>query len=156
MFLSEPKRHSSDPAADRLTRPVPPRPSGSITEAVLAAKSVAGFSIRIHVECQSLAEAREAIAAGADIVMLDNFTPQGIAEAAKALKEDWERQTGASAEAGAGSRGEGQASAAKRCLVEVSGGLTEENMAESLCPGPSFSLSLFLSENQILTLCAQL
>ncbi|KWU47233.1 nicotinate-nucleotide pyrophosphorylase-like protein [Rhodotorula sp. JG-1b] len=109
---------------------------GSITEAVLAAKSVAGFSIRIHVECQSLAEAREAIAAGADIVMLDNFTPQGIAEAAKALKEDWERQTGASAEAGAGSRGEGQGqgSAAKRCLVEVSGGLTEENMAESLCP----------------------
>ena len=144
MFLSEPKRHSSDPAADRLTRPVPPRPSGSITEAVLAAKSVAGFSIRIHVECQSLAEAREAIAAGADIVMLDNFTPQGIAEAAKALKEDWERQTGASAEAGAGSRGEGQGqgSAAKRCLVEVSGGLTEENMAESLCPGESFPLPL--------------
>ena len=70
--------------------------------------------------------------------MLDNFTPQGIAEAAKALKEDWERQTGASAEAGAGSLREGQASAAKRCLVEVSGGLTEENMAESLCPGESF------------------
>ncbi|GAA5984042.1 hypothetical protein JCM10908_006024 [Rhodotorula pacifica] len=102
---------------------------GSITEAVLAAKSVAGFSIRIHVECQSLAEAREAIAAGADIIMLDNFTPKGISEAAKALKEDWERQTGASA-------GSGQAvgGAAKRCLVEVSGGLTEENMAESLCP----------------------
>lgn len=101
---------------------------GSITEAVHAAKSVAGFSIRIHVECQSLAEAREAIAAGADIIMLDNFTPQGIRDAAKALKEDWEQQTGTKA-------GSGEASAAKRCLVEVSGGLTEENMAESLCPG---------------------
>ncbi|BGP55822.1 hypothetical protein JCM8202_000003 [Rhodotorula sphaerocarpa] len=100
---------------------------GSITEAVYAAKSVAGFSIRIHVECQSLAEAREAIAAGADIVMLDNFTPQGIRDAARALKEDWQRETGARA-------GSGEAQAAKRCLVEVSGGLTEENMAESLCP----------------------
>lgn len=81
--------------------------------------------------------------------MLDNFTPHGIAEAAKALKEDWERQTGAGAEAGAGAgagsrEGGGQASAAKRCLVEVSGGLTEENMAESLCPGEFMPLSLSL------------
>lgn len=118
-----------------LPRNLPPNslsPTGSITEAVHAAKSVAGFSIRIHVECQSLAEAREAIAAGADIVMLDNFTPQGIRDAARALKEDWERETGARA-------GSGEAQAAKRCLVEVSGGLTEENMAESLCPGASSS-----------------
>lgn len=118
-----------------LPRNLPPNslsPTGSITEAVHAAKSVAGFSIRIHVECQSLAEAREAIAAGADIVMLDNFTPQGIRDAARALKEDWQRETGARA-------GSGEAQAAKRCLVEVSGGLTEENMAESLCPGASSS-----------------
>ncbi|BGO99750.1 Nicotinate-nucleotide pyrophosphorylase [carboxylating] [Rhodotorula toruloides] len=96
---------------------------GSITEAVHAAKSTAGFALRIHVECQSLAEAREAIAAGADIIMLDNFTPQGIREAAAALKEDWVKQTGGQ-----------ENGAAKRCLVEVSGGLTEENMEESLCP----------------------
>ncbi|BGP32193.1 nicotinate-nucleotide diphosphorylase (carboxylating) [Rhodotorula toruloides] len=95
---------------------------GSITEAVHAAKSTAGFALRIHVECQSLAEAREAIAAGADIIMLDNFTPQGIREAAAALKEDWVKQTGGQ-----------ENGAAKRCLVEVSGGLTEENMEESLC-----------------------
>ncbi|BGP24754.1 nicotinate-nucleotide pyrophosphorylase [Rhodotorula toruloides] len=96
---------------------------GSITEAVHAAKSTAGFALRIHVECQSLAEAREAIAAGADIIMLDNFTPQGIREAAATLKEDWVKQTGGQ-----------ENGAAKRCLVEVSGGLTEENMEESLCP----------------------
>ncbi|GAA5821624.1 hypothetical protein JCM3770_005704 [Rhodotorula araucariae] len=98
---------------------------GSITQAVHAARSTAGFALRVHVECQSLAEAREAIAAGADIVMLDNFTPEGIREAAAALKEDWVRETGE-----AGRKG----GVVKRCLIEVSGGLTEENMEESLCP----------------------
>ncbi|GAA5996588.1 nicotinate-nucleotide diphosphorylase (carboxylating) [Rhodotorula paludigena] len=98
---------------------------GSITQAVHAAKSTAGFALRVHVECQSLAEAREAISAGADIVMLDNFTPQGIADAARALRDDWARETGEGARA---------SGVVKRCLVEVSGGLTEENMAESLCP----------------------
>lgn len=97
---------------------------GSITTAVHAAQSVAGFALRVHVECQSLAEAREAIAAGADIIMLDNFTPAELKVAAKALREDWVQSAGT----GAG----------KRCLVEVSGGLTEENMEESLCHGSSF------------------
>lgn len=102
---------------------------GSITQAVHAAKSVAGFSLLIHVECQSLAEAREAIAAGADIIMLDNFSPKELAAAARELRED-------SVKAGGGKVGAG-----KRCLVEVSGGLTEENMEESLCPGTSPSPS---------------
>lgn len=96
---------------------------GSITAAVHAAKSVAGFALRVHVECQSLAEAREAIAAGADIIMLDNFTPEQILVAAKELRED---------------RGVG---GGKNCLVEVSGGLTEENMADHLCPGQSLHSS---------------
>ncbi|GAA5985083.1 hypothetical protein JCM11641_006352 [Rhodosporidiobolus odoratus] len=95
---------------------------GSITEAVKAAKSTAGFALRIHVECQSLSEAREAIAAGADIVMLDNFTPAEIREAAAALSQDWKNVVG--------EQGDGRV---KRALVEVSGGLTEENMEEHLC-----------------------
>ncbi|GAA6019955.1 hypothetical protein JCM10207_003349 [Rhodosporidiobolus poonsookiae] len=95
---------------------------GSITQAVHAAKSTCGFSLRVHVECQSLSEAREAIAAGADIVMLDNFTPAGIQEAAKALRGDWVDATGGK-----------EGNMAKRALVEVSGGLTEENMEEHLC-----------------------
>lgn len=94
---------------------------GSITTAVHAAKSVAGFALRIHVECQSLEEAREAIAAGADIIMLDNFTPVQLKAAAKELRNDWTK-----------SAGEGSG---KRCLVEVSGGLTEENMEAHLCDG---------------------
>ncbi|KAM0791148.1 hypothetical protein ACM66B_005633 [Microbotryomycetes sp. NB124-2] len=100
---------------------------GSITEAVHAAKSTCGFALRVHVECQSLEEAREAIQAGADIVMLDNFTPQGIRDAARELKQDWTSKT-------AGKDGYESGGVVKRCLIEVSGGLTEENMAESLCP----------------------
>lgn len=91
-----------------------------------SAKSVAGFALRVHVECQSLAEAREAIAAGADIIMLDNFTPTELNAAAAQLKQDWVQSGGEESEEKAG---------AKRCLIEVSGGLTEENMSESLCPG---------------------
>ena len=48
--------------------------AGSITNAVNKARSAAGFSIKIEVECQSLSEGLEAAEAGADIVMLDNFT----------------------------------------------------------------------------------
>jgi len=80
--------------------------SGSITRAVRAAKSAGGFSVKIEVECQSLDEANEAAEAGADIVMLDNFTPDGVKTAAKSLKEKWGRKV----------------------LVEVSGGLTEHNV----------------------------
>ncbi|KAK4048300.1 nicotinate-nucleotide diphosphorylase (carboxylating) [Microbotryomycetes sp. JL201] len=107
---------------------------GSITEAVHAAKATCGFALRVHVECQSLEEAREAIKAGADIVMLDNFTPQGIVEAARQLKLDWLKQTNSDARADGSGKGYQDGGVVKRCLIEVSGGLTEENMAESLCP----------------------
>jgi nicotinate-nucleotide pyrophosphorylase (carboxylating) len=79
---------------------------GSITKAVHAAKAAGGFSIKIEVECQSLAEAVEASTAGADVVMLDNFTPEGVRDAAKELKRQF-----------------------PNVLVEVSGGLTEDNVA---------------------------
>lgn len=63
--------------------------NGSITNAVRKARSAAGFSIKIEVECQSLAEGLEAAEAGADIVMLDNFTADSIHEPARAIKEQF-------------------------------------------------------------------
>lgn len=54
--------------------------AGGITEAVSAAKSSAGHLHKIEVEITNWAQLREAIEAGADIVMLDNQTPD---EAAK-------------------------------------------------------------------------
>ncbi|ROT34473.1 nicotinate-nucleotide diphosphorylase [Sodiomyces alkalinus F11] len=82
---------------------------GSITEAVRSARRAAGFALKIEVEVQSEEEADEAIAAGADVVMLDNFTPEGVQVAARRLKERW-----------AGKR---------HFLLEVSGGLNIENAA---------------------------
>jgi nicotinate-nucleotide pyrophosphorylase (carboxylating) len=86
---------------------------GSITKAVEAARAVAGFSVKIEVECRSVEEANEAITAGADIIMLDNFTGEGLILAAETLRRDWQ----------------GKAS----FLLECSGGLTEENVSGFLC-----------------------
>ncbi|KAF2197414.1 nicotinate-nucleotide pyrophosphorylase-like protein [Delitschia confertaspora ATCC 74209] len=91
--------------------------AGSITNAVRAAKAAGGFAIKVEVECQSFEEADEAITAGADVVMLDNFSPDGVKTAAAQLKDKWGR--------GAGDR--------KTFLVEVSGGLTEDNVAAYVC-----------------------
>lgn len=86
---------------------------GSITAAVTAARSVGGFALKIEVECQSVAEADEAIAAGADVVMLDNFDGDGLRVAARDLRERWKGK--------------------REFLIESSGGLTEENVAGYLC-----------------------
>jgi len=88
--------------------------TGSISAAVAAAKSVAGFAVKIEVECQSEAEADEAIAAGADIVMLDNFDPDGLRVAARSIKQRW-------------------ADRGRPVLLECSGGLTEDNVDRYVC-----------------------
>ncbi|GAH64122.1 unnamed protein product, partial [marine sediment metagenome] len=48
----------------------------SISEAVTKAKETISFSKKIEVEVQNEEQAIEASKAGADIVMLDNFSPQ--------------------------------------------------------------------------------
>lgn len=59
---------------------------GGITAAVRAAKGAGGFSTKVEVEVRTLAEAEEACAAGCDVVMFDNYTPERMAEDAAALK----------------------------------------------------------------------
>jgi nicotinate-nucleotide pyrophosphorylase (carboxylating) len=49
--------------------------AGGVTAAVAAARAAAPFSMRIEVEVEDEAGLREALAAGADIVMLDNMPP---------------------------------------------------------------------------------
>ncbi|KAF2072993.1 hypothetical protein CYY_005705 [Polysphondylium violaceum] len=60
---------------------------GSITNAVHSARSLGGFSLKIEVECQNKQEAIEAIDAGANVVMLDNYTPDRLAQDSKELKQ---------------------------------------------------------------------
>ncbi|CAG8829848.1 25322_t:CDS:2 [Gigaspora margarita] len=87
---------------------------GSITKAVERARNVGGFSLKIDVECRTEAEADEAIQAGADVIMLDNFNGENLSSCAKSLKQKWTN---------------------KKFLLESSGGITEENITEFFCPG---------------------
>ncbi|KAI6352145.1 hypothetical protein MCOR25_009529 [Pyricularia grisea] len=86
---------------------------GSIKDAVGVAKAAAGFSVKVEVEVQSEAEADEAIDAGADVVMLDNFTPGQVKTSAASIKQRW-----------AGKR---------HFLLEISGGLTINNVEPYVC-----------------------
>lgn len=95
---------------------------GSITEAVKAARKVGGFALKIEVEVDSEEGADEAIEAGADVVMLDNFGGEGLKVAAKAIRGRWEGKKGV--------------------LLECSGGLTRENVREYVCNGKMGDLSI--------------
>jgi len=58
----------------------------SVTKAVHTVKS-SGYLGKVEVEAESFDQAMEAARAGADIVMLDNFTPAEAARAYRALKK---------------------------------------------------------------------
>jgi nicotinate-nucleotide pyrophosphorylase (carboxylating) len=83
---------------------------GDITKAVKLARSAAGFSTKIEVECQSVEEALVAATAGADIVMLDNYTPEELKEDARKVKAQH-----------------------PKVIVEASGGITHETMCDYVC-----------------------
>tara|TARA_Y100000817_G_scaffold277739_1_gene240062 strand:- start:134 stop:982 length:849 start_codon:yes stop_codon:yes gene_type:complete len=55
--------------------------SGGVSEAVRAAKTKAGHMINIEVEVDTLDQLDEALSAGAQIVLLDNMTPEQLKEA---------------------------------------------------------------------------
>lgn len=71
---------------------------GGIAATVARARERAPHTVKIEVECTDLAEVEEAIAAGADTILLDNMTPQQMTAATQVI--------------------------AGRTLVEASGGVT--------------------------------
>ena len=56
---------------------------GGITPAVKALREKIGHTVKIEVETRTLDEVREALAAGADIIMLDNMSNETMSEAVK-------------------------------------------------------------------------
>lgn len=60
--------------------------AGSITKAVQMAKEYAPFVRKIEIEVEDLDMFREALEAGADIIMLDNMSPEDMKEAVKLAK----------------------------------------------------------------------
>jgi nicotinate-nucleotide pyrophosphorylase (carboxylating) len=83
--------------------------AGSIENALKMARQNASFSKKIEVEVSRATDALKAAEAGADIIMLDNFSPKQVKEAIELLKK-------------AGFFG--------KILLEASGGITEENLLE--------------------------
>jgi nicotinate-nucleotide pyrophosphorylase (carboxylating) len=81
---------------------------GNIEDAVRKAKTNASFTKKIEVEVTKAEDAIKAAKAGADIVMLDNFTPQQAKDAGEILRR-------------AGFR---------HLILEVSGNITGENLLE--------------------------
>lgn len=59
--------------------------AGSVTKAVEMAKEYAPFVRKIEVEVENLDMVREAVDAGADIIMLDNMSPEDMKEAIRII-----------------------------------------------------------------------
>ena len=60
--------------------------AGGVKEAIEAAKRYAPFVRKIEIEVETIEQLKEALAAGADIVMLDNMSPELLKEALKLTK----------------------------------------------------------------------
>ncbi len=84
--------------------------AGGITEAVRRAREVVGHLHKIEVEVATLAQVHEALTSKADILLLDNMTPQMVREAVEIVK-------GAEPED-------------RRTLLEASGGINLTNIRE--------------------------
>ena len=87
---------------------------GNVKEAVKLAKKQASFSKKIEVEVSDVNEAIQAAKAGADIIMLDNFTPEKVKDAINRLKKENLRD---------------------KVLIEASGGINEKNIVNFAAAG---------------------
>ena len=86
--------------------------AGSVAIAVAMAKEYAPFVRKIEVEVETMDQVEEAVEAGADIIMLDNMTPEMMKEAVDFI--------------------------AGRAQTECSGIITKENIAKILETGVDF------------------
>ena len=76
--------------------------AGSVAKAVAMAKEYAPFVRKIEIEVETMEQVKEAVEAGADIIMLDNMTPEMMKEAVELI--------------------------AGRAQTECSGNITKENI----------------------------
>ncbi|MBO8129299.1 MAG: carboxylating nicotinate-nucleotide diphosphorylase [Peptococcaceae bacterium] len=86
--------------------------AGSITEAIRRARAGAPHTLKIEVEVETLNGVHEALEAEADIIMLDNMSPETMRQAVQIV--------------------------GGRCLLEASGGITTETVIEVARTGVDF------------------
>ncbi len=82
---------------------------GSVREAIRKVREKVSFSKKIEVEVTNTNDALQAATAGADVIMLDNFTPEQAKEAVEVLKKNQVRDN---------------------VVIEASGGITKQNILE--------------------------
>ncbi|MFX1487245.1 MAG: carboxylating nicotinate-nucleotide diphosphorylase [Promethearchaeota archaeon] len=87
---------------------------GDVETAVRIARNKVSFSKKVEIEVQNIGDCLKAAKAGADIVMLDNMTPDQIKQAVHELEDQGLRD---------------------RVIVEASGGITFENVDEYAATG---------------------
>ena len=86
--------------------------AGGVREAVRMAREYAPFVRRIEVETENLEMVKEAVEAGADIIMLDNMSPEEMREAVRLIDG--------------------------RAETECSGNVTKENIASLVSAGVDY------------------
>lgn len=86
--------------------------AGSVTKAIQMAKAYAPFVRKIEIEVESMEQVKEAVEAGADIIMLDNMTPEMMKQAVEFIDG--------------------------RAQTECSGNITKENIQKILETGVDF------------------
>ena len=86
--------------------------AGSVAKAIEMAKEYAPFVRKIEIEVENLEMVKEAVEAGADIIMLDNMTPDEMREAIKIIDG--------------------------RARTECSGNVTKENVARLVSVGVDY------------------
>ena len=59
--------------------------AGSVTKAIQMAKAYAPFVRKVEIEVETLEQVKEAVEAGADIIMLDNMTPEVMKQAVELI-----------------------------------------------------------------------
>ena len=91
--------------------------AGSITEAIRAVRSVAPHTLRIECEVTNVAQLREAVKAGADIILLDNMDDPQVADAVVLARE---------------------LAGARPVLLEASGGITQTRLRDLAETGVDF------------------
>ena len=83
--------------------------AGSLAKAVKMARDFAAHCAKIEVETESLDDVREALEAGAEVIMLDNMSPSQIKQAVALIN--------------------------KAAIIEISGGISLDTLADYALPG---------------------
>ena len=83
--------------------------AGGVKEALDRAKTYASHMTRIEIEVESLEQAKEAVAGGADVIMLDNMAPEAMKECVAYINH--------------------------RAVVEASGGIGADNLQAAAAAG---------------------